>query len=169
MITCKLKNGPKHFIVGKEEVERVLIDPRKELTGKHIDTKIEFKVGGGKILIHAYNTKQKMIIQGKKYKWFVDNYLEPFLKRKILSCLPQIEETNKTVLEKLKTNKRKPHSTEKQSLDEEAEIITCDKCTFTTTIAECLREHIISHHTVNVFRGLDIQRTKEIEHNSTLE
>ena len=36
----ELKNGPKHFVVGKEDVERVTIDPRQELSGKHIDTKI---------------------------------------------------------------------------------------------------------------------------------
>ena len=38
----ELNNGPKHFIVGKEEVERIAIDHRKELSGKHMDTKIEF-------------------------------------------------------------------------------------------------------------------------------
>ena len=39
-----LQNGPKHFIVGKEEIERVSIDPREELSEKHVDTMIEFRV-----------------------------------------------------------------------------------------------------------------------------
>jgi hypothetical protein len=29
----ELKNGPKHFIVGKDDVERITIDPREELSG----------------------------------------------------------------------------------------------------------------------------------------
>ena len=40
----EIQNGPKHFIVGIEEVEKISIDPRKELSGKHVDTKLEFKV-----------------------------------------------------------------------------------------------------------------------------
>ena len=75
-----LKDGPRHFIVGKEEVERVSIDSRKELSGKYVDTKIEFKVNNEKIVIHVYNTKQKITVQGRKFRWFVDSYLEPFMK-----------------------------------------------------------------------------------------
>ena len=41
-----LKNGPKFFVVGKEDVERVSIESRKELSGKYVDTKLEFKVKG---------------------------------------------------------------------------------------------------------------------------
>ena len=44
----ELKNGPKYFIVDKEDVERKTIDPRNELTGKHMDTKIEFNVNSDK-------------------------------------------------------------------------------------------------------------------------
>ena len=40
----ELRSGPKHFTVGKEEVERISVDPRTELFGKHVDTKLEFKV-----------------------------------------------------------------------------------------------------------------------------
>ena len=90
----ELANGPTTFIVGKEEVERVTLAPRKELSGRHVDTKIEFKVGGGKVLVHIYNTRQKLLIQGRKYKWFVDNYLEPFFKLRIMKCMPEIRKIN---------------------------------------------------------------------------
>ena len=132
----ELQNGPKHFIVGKEQVERISIDQRKELSGLHVDTKIEFQVKGGKILMHAYNTKQKLMIQGKKYKWLVENYLEPFLKVRILKCQPQIEEINQSIISNL--NSKKTYSANTESLDEEAEILTCDKCTFATPIADYL-------------------------------
>ena len=67
-------------------MERVTIDPRVELSGMHVDTKIEFKVNGGKIVINVYNSKQKLTIQGRKYEWFVDSYVEPFLKLRIAKC-----------------------------------------------------------------------------------
>lgn len=44
----EIKNGPKYFIVNKEDVERKTIDPRNELTGKHVDTKMEFNVNSDK-------------------------------------------------------------------------------------------------------------------------
>ena len=75
-------NNYETFTVGKEEIQRVDVAQRTELTGKHIDTKIEFKVNKGKIVIHAYNTQQKILIQGSKHKWFVDSYLEPLIKNK---------------------------------------------------------------------------------------
>ena len=62
----EIKNGPKQFIVGNDQVERAAttIDPRKEQSGKHVDmwtcghedTKIEFKVNSEKILIPVYNS-----------------------------------------------------------------------------------------------------------------
>ena len=54
----ELGNGPKTFIVGKEEVERVAIDSRQELSGKYVNTKIEFRANGDKIMV-------MLIIQSK--------------------------------------------------------------------------------------------------------
>ena len=61
----------------------ITLEPRKELTGKHIDTKIEFRVNVNKITIHVYNSRQKLLVQGSKCEWFVDNFLEPFLRDRI--------------------------------------------------------------------------------------
>ena len=60
----ELRNGSRFFMIGKEEVECVTFNPRKELSGKHVDTKIEFNVSGEKLVIHAYNSTQKLTIQG---------------------------------------------------------------------------------------------------------
>ena len=61
-----LKNGPTTFAVENEDVEMITLEPRKELTGKHIDTKIEFRVNVNKITIHVYNSRQKLLVQGSK-------------------------------------------------------------------------------------------------------
>ena len=147
----ELQNGPKHFIVGKEEVEKISIDPRKELSGKHVDTKIEFKVNTDKIVIHIYNSTQKLTIQGRKHKWFVDNYLELFIKLRISKALPEIELINKTVITSLNSQEN-----EAKTLSEEAEVMKCDKCDFKSKTAENMRKHIVDIHTVNCFYGLNI-------------
>ena len=89
-----LKNSPKNFSVGKVNVERVTIDPRKELSGKHVDTKIEFRVDGEKVLIHVYNSKQKLLIQGRKYEWFINEFLEPYFIQRIHNLKSKIETIN---------------------------------------------------------------------------
>ena len=131
----EIKNGPKHFIVGKEDVEKVTVDPRKELSGKHVDTKVEFKVNGHKIVIHVYNSKQKLTIQGKKYKWFVDSYLEPFLKMRIRNSMPQIDQINESIMSSLQPQMEEQDEPT-DTLTEEAEIMNCDRCTFVTKDAK---------------------------------
>ena len=98
--------------------------------------------------MHIYNSTQKITIQGRKHKWFVENYLESFFKLRISKALPEIELINKSVLSTLC-----PDSGEQnlETLSEETESLRCDKCDFTTTIAEDLRTHIVNIHTMNIF------------------
>ena len=128
----ELKNGPKFFVIGTEEVERISIDPRKELSGKHVDTKLEFKFNSEKIVIHVYNSTQKLLIQGRKHCWFVENYLEPFFKIRISKLMTEIEQINRDIITTL----------DEGTLDEEAEILYCDKCDFSAQSGENLRNHI---------------------------
>ena len=60
-----------------------------------MDTKIHFKVNGNKIIIHVYNSRQKLLVQGSKCEWLVDNYLEPYLKERIDRKLLEIENITK--------------------------------------------------------------------------
>ena len=119
-----LKDGPTHFYVNNEEVEKIAIDPRTELTGKHIDTKIHFRVNGSKIVIHVYNSKQKLTVQGSKFEWFVDHYLEPFFKDKIDKNISRIEQVNEDVRTALNQGKKKNTKVDDTKfLDENSEII----------------------------------------------
>jgi hypothetical protein len=55
----------------------------------------------------------------------------------------------------LKPDLRKAKPKKTESLDEEAEVIECDKCDFLTTVAETLRKHIRSKQ--NILQGVIIQ------------
>ena len=163
-----LKHGPKHFVIGKEDVERVSIESRKEMSGKYVDTKLEFRVSKEKIVLHVYNTKQKITVQGKKFKWFVDLYWEPFLILRIKNNIEEIEDINKKILNKLETHETISNHEERNTtcLDEEADCISCDRCDFTTDNANVLRNHIIDKHTVNLFRGVSFLLETEVSSQS---
>ena len=158
-----LKSGPKHFVVGKESVERVSIESRQEQSGKHVDSKLVFKVNNDKIVMHIYNTRQKITIQGKKHKWFVDNYLEPFLKLRISNCQEEIDMINNSILNKLSSKIDNNNLT----LDEEAEEYLCDKCSYIPRNASDLRDHIKESHSPNIFQGYTILTSSEVSVDET--
>ena len=159
-----LKNGPNTFRVQNEDVEKITIDPRKELTGKHIDTKIHFKVNGNKIIIHAYNSRQKLLVQGSKCEWFVDNYLEPYLKERIKKKMCEIENINNGVKEAIRPKQNKK-TKKSESLEEHEERLKCDKCEYITRVAENLRRHIVEKHSTNIFQGINLEsQIQQIQH-----
>ena len=61
--------------------------------------------------------------------------------------MQQIETIYKTIMSKLNTDIGNSDSNMKESLDEESEIVGCDKCSFSSTVADDLRKHIVENHT----------------------
>ena len=81
----------------------------------------------------------------------MDNYLEPFLRLRILNIQDEINVINQAILERLSNAE---HIT--LALDEESEEIVCDNCDFSSTNSDSLREHIKVCHSQNVFQGLTL-------------
>ena len=156
-------NNHEKFTVGKEEVQRVAFDQRTELTGKHIDSKIEFKVNRGKIVIHAYNTQQKIMIQGSKHKWFVDSHLEPLIRAKISNSITKIEEINRKIITTLDQENMRQKSTSV----EEPDILNCDNCDFSTEATDNFRKHIVHDHIPKVTQKENL--ASAVTHNPTSE
>ena len=129
-----------------------------------MDTKIHFKVNGNKIIIHVYNSRQKLLVQGSKCEWLVDNYLEPYLKERIDRKLLEIENINKGVKEALKPKHQKK-MIRSESVKGKEEKVKCDKCKFSTLVAKDLRLHIIEKHSTNIFQGHELDsQIQQIEH-----
>ena len=47
-------------------------------------------------------------------------------------------------------------------LDEESEVIKCEKCNFNTEDAKSLRQHIVKDHGVNIFHGLELRNNNAL-------
>ena len=56
----------------------------------HVDTKLVLSVNSNHMVLHAYNSKQKLMIQGNGYESFSINCLEPLFKQKIKESLDEI-------------------------------------------------------------------------------
>ena len=76
-------------------------DPGIDDSNKHIDTKLVIIANTDRLVLHAYNGTQNLIVQGKNYANFAVNYLEPFFSKKVNEDLEEIEKFNSNVKEML--------------------------------------------------------------------
>ena len=79
----------------------------KEQGGMCVDCLVRFEMNGSKIVVHCYNTKTKILINGSGYSPFSVQYLEPYLKKTIGEKLVDIQSYNKVVTETFGNKKRK--------------------------------------------------------------
>ena len=53
-------------------------DPGIDNSEKHMDTKLVIIVKNNRLVLHAYNGTQNLMVQGKDHENFAVNYLEPY-------------------------------------------------------------------------------------------
>ena len=67
----------------------------KEENGMCIDVLIKFEMNEKKVVVHCYNTKQKILVNGAGYMQFTEKYLEPILKKTIENKMIEIQSYNR--------------------------------------------------------------------------
>ena len=102
-----------------------------EDTKKHVDTKLVIFVNSCRLVLHAYNSTQKLMIQGKNYESFAVNCLVPFFTSRIEEDMEQINKFNDKVIDTLGTKKSQ----------------NCPQCPFKSTSNSNLKVHMKSCHT----------------------
>ena len=94
-------NMNKSIKIDDTEVEILEVEAGKENQGHHVDTKLVVIVNNDRLVLHAYNGTQNLMVQGKNYDKFAINCLEPFFRRKIESNIDKITLFNNGVKETL--------------------------------------------------------------------
>ena len=70
----------KSVYLNQTEIKIMEFEVGSEISNKHVDTKVAVMVGEIRLVLHAYNSSQNLMVQGKNHDTFVVNCLEPFLK-----------------------------------------------------------------------------------------
>ena len=89
-----LQNCNKEFVINGSTLRIIEAEEGKDVSARHVDTKIVMMFDNEKVVIHAYNTTQNVSVQGRKREPFVQNILEPFLLTMIHSATDRIEKLN---------------------------------------------------------------------------
>ena len=88
-----------------------------------------------RLVLHCYNSKQKLMVQGQNYEKFALNCLEPFFKEKIDETIEQIYKINDGVKESF--GMKRDVNIEK----------SCPQCELVSSSSADLKIHIKSCHT----------------------
>ena len=76
--------------IDETEVDIAEVHAGLEKSDKHVDTKLIVFANGNRLVLHAYNGTQNLMVQGKNYENFVKNCLQPFFVKKIEQSLNEI-------------------------------------------------------------------------------
>ena len=107
-----------------------------------MDTKLDIFANSDRIVLHAYNGTQNLMVQGKNFENLALNYLKPYFTKKIETDKNTIELFNSNVQEKL--SKKKPVLKQKSSGNKP---FNCPQCKVTASTVGDLRMHLKSSHT----------------------
>ena len=68
--------------INDKEVQIIEVDAGVENSKKHVDTKIVVNVNGDRFVLHAYNSTQNLMVQGRNYEKFATDCLKPYFLEK---------------------------------------------------------------------------------------
>ena len=75
-------NGNRNFSYGEFNIQVIEAKPGMDGGNKHMDYKIVFSVNDQKVVLHAYNSKQRFTVSGQNYVNFVNKFIDPFFTQK---------------------------------------------------------------------------------------
>ena len=115
------------------------VDAGLENSDHHVDTKLVVHANGDRLVLHAYNGTQNLMVQGKNYENFAINHLQPYFLQNIEQSLDKIMNFNNVVKDKLKTKKPDKLKSEKP--------YKCAQCERKLSTIGDLRLHMKKCHT----------------------
>ena len=129
--------GNKVCIINGYKIKIVGFKAGTERTNKQIDTQIIFLADTDKITCHFYNTTQKILVNGRGFRKFIDCFFGPFFQQRIDTLSDEISALNRTALEQMGEKSVKRSDVK----------FSCNSTALTDT---ALNKHKRPHHGENV-------------------
>ena len=126
----------------------------KDMAARHIDSKIVLNVNKEKIVLHSYNSTQKVMVSGSKYLEFTENFLKPLFMREVEKAKDAIIEYDESVKKSL-TPSHGPRFATSRSVKSIRSAINqqsfqCTKCDVTTKSYGSLKKHKVIAHSASL-------------------
>ena len=142
-----------NIILNNMEIQVYEYQDGKDMTARHIDSKIVLYVNKEKIVIHSYNSTQKVMVSGSKYLEFTENLKSLFM-RKIENTKDAILEYDESVKKSLTLSHGPKFATSRSVKSIRSSInqpnFQCTKCDITTKSYATLKKHKLVAHSVSL-------------------
>ena len=155
--------GEQSCKVGDYTIKIGSVKSGRDAIGNNIDHKIVFFADRDKVVCHAYNTTQLILVNGHGYRKLIDLFLKPFFQSKIEYCLPDIKAYNTKVLEKLGTKMVKRSNVAYKG----GSCFSCNQCDFSSKNLSSLNKHKNLVHVVNLSISSTLSLFKQSTRNNT--
>ena len=134
------KKIKKPFQMMETDIEIVEYDTGVELSGRSMDAKLVIIVNGDRIVLHAYNGTQNIMLQGKNFVNFAENILHPYFEELVKDSFDIIEEFNQEVIEVL--GHQNPPTKKKKI----SKPFNCPHCKVKSATVGDLKKHLKASH-----------------------
>ena len=124
--------------INDTKIKILEVDSGVENTGKTVDTKLAVLANGTRFVLHAYNSTQNLMVQGKNYEDFALNCLQPFFMEKIENAKERIRKVNNDI--------KKAFGPRSQIEEDSEKTFSCPQCEIKTKTNSNLKVHIKSCH-----------------------
>ena len=118
----------------------------KDVSGNHIDTQIVFFANRDKVVLHCYNTTQRILVNGHGYSRFIDMFLTPYFESKINLNQDGIAQFNKNALAALGSKSVKRSDVKYTGGPTH---LWCTRCDFAAKSRAALMKHKKTKHALN--------------------
>ena len=122
-------------IVQEKSMEILDLETGFENSEKHMDTKLVVMVENERIVLHAYNSTQNLMVQSKNHEHFAVSCLKPFFLEKIKFASEKITQFNTGVIQSLEPDRVKVKS------------FNCPQCAVKNSSMGDLKVHMKKCHT----------------------
>ena len=137
-------------------VKVVDVKPGFDVNNKNVDYKVQFIVNEQKIVLHAYNGRQRLTVSGKEHAYFVRECLVPYFTQKIKDCAIQADKLNKKVITSLGP------TVKRDSVRFKTSSLACNKCNKISKSIKELHIHMKAKHRNTKNLSLDEQKQTTI-------
>ena len=146
--------GDKTCKVGDKVIKVSGIKSGKDVNGMCVVSQVVFYIDRDKVVLHLYNTTQRILINGHGYENFIEIFVKPFFETKVQSCPTEIQTINEEVLQKFgpKTVKRS----------------NVNSCDFACKTLSALNKHRNNDHALSFNNGKNLLGPRHSTRNNSI-
>ena len=156
--------GEKTCRIRDKEIRVTGTKSGKDSNGMCVVSQVIFYSNRDKIVLHLYNTTQRVLVNGHGYEEFVVSFLKPFFEAKVQEYPNEISNINNEVIKKFGPKTVKRSSVKYKG----GSVFSCNQCETTFKSQMMLNKHKDNDHALSFNKAQCLPEPRQSTRNSSL-